>query len=301
MDIDEFLEKETKNLGNAGPKAKILDTYMTKDINYQNKNIIIEINNIKSLMKENKFGEAGRLYFTVRKKYADLMRQQLEEKHTIYLELSKINQELINYLNQQRLELDKKGGMIKQLIAKGNERLKNAEMNTANQIYLQIREMFRQLPDSFPEKKLLIENEVLQYYSELMKKINSNTRENLLEKSQDINEMITRAFDLVNQKKIEDATKLYNEINKKYNQLPSGFLYERSLLYQKILKLYQATEMVYEKNQVAQQISELPNTQENKQAGPGLTEKSPLKDVPPQTKNNPAHYDDKGKLKIKNM
>ena len=163
MDIDEFLEKETKNIKDVGPKAKILDTYMTKDINYQNKNIIIEINNIKSLMKENKFGEAGRLYFTVRKKYADLMRQQLEEKHQIYLELSKINQELITFLNQQRLDLDKKSTMIKQLISQGRKHLENDELKVANQVYLQIREMFRQLPDSFPEKKLIIENEVLSY------------------------------------------------------------------------------------------------------------------------------------------
>jgi hypothetical protein len=282
MDIDEFLEKETKNLKEMGPKAKIMDTYVAKDITFQNKNITIEITNLKQLMKDGRFGDAGKLYFSVRKRYSDLIRQQLEEKHQIFVELSNINKDLIENLNILRIDMDKKASMIKDLITKGLEHLSHEDLTPANQIYLQIREIFRVLPDAFPEKKLLLENDVLTYYSSLMNKANSNSREKLLEKSQEINNMIAQAFDLVNKNNLEDATKMYNEINKKYNELPQGFLYEKSLLYQKI-------EMVYEKSKVAQEITEIPEAQKGDNGDDQLNE------IAKEMKIDPLEYKDKKK------
>lgn len=153
-----------------------------------------------------------------------------------------INKELLEHLDKARVELEQKTMIISDLLMKARQYMQQGNTDKANQLYLQVREIFKQIPDAFGERKMLLENQILTFYSQLVNEFNKRNYGRLLQKREEILRHVEIATNYVNLGNIEEAKKEYHLINKLYNELPEGFLYEKAVLYKRILALYQLTE-----------------------------------------------------------
>lgn len=228
MDIDEFLEAESK-----------LEEAEQAD----NQSIDEQLKKIRDYIKESKFDKAEEAYNALKQKFKDLIKKQEEERKRISNELSSINTELVNRLNKEKSTVDKQATAILDLIKKANEYVDKQDFSQANKLYVEIRGMYKQLPDAFAEKKIYIENQILAFYSRLVQEFNKHSSQNLTNKSDEIHKLVDDAMKEVQQGKRESARQKAQKAQDLYSKLPHGFLYEKSLLYDKILKLSQFVEI----------------------------------------------------------
>ena len=83
-----------------------------------------------------------------------------------------INKELLEHLDKARVELEQKTMIISDLLMKARQYMQQGNTDKANQLYLQVREIFKQIPDAFGERKMLLENQILTFYSQLVNEFN---------------------------------------------------------------------------------------------------------------------------------
>lgn len=236
MDIDEFLsteaEKAEEGKGKGAPKAET----------FADRTILEQIDKIKDLIKQRNFKEAERVYYVVKESYANLAKQQENERKKMHREITAINKQLMDNLTMLKSDVDKKAQIILQLLEKAKEYMRTGELKKANSLYIELRQVFKQLPDAFAEKKMALENEILAFYGQLVNEFNKRAYQHLQDKEKDINHHIKLAVQYVKAGKVDLAKKEYTLINQLYTELPDGFLYEKTMIYKKILELFKLAE-----------------------------------------------------------
>lgn len=238
MDIDEFLEAEG---GEQKGGRKELEMKQASEF-ISDLSLEAQITKIRELMTAKKYKDAEKVYFMVKEQYATLAKRQEEARRKIHRQLMEINKELLEHLDKARVEMEQKTMIISDLLMKARQYMQQGNTEKANQLYLQVREIFKQIPDAFGERKMLLENQILTFYSQLVNEFNKRNYGMLLQKREEILRHVEIATNHINLGNIEEAKKEYHLINKFYNELPEGFLYEKAVLYKQILALYQLTE-----------------------------------------------------------
>ena len=221
MDIDEFLSTEaekSEQMSGKGPKEDF----------YTDRSIFEQIDRIKDLIKQKDFKEAERVYYVVKESYANLAHQQEQERSKMHREITAINKQLMDNLATLKSEVDKQSEIILQLLTRAKEYMAQGDLKKANSLYIEIRQIFKVLPDTF--------------YGNLVNEFNKEAYKHLRAKELDINKHIKAALDYVKQGKIEPAKKEYSIINQLYTELPDGFLYEKTMIYKRILELFKLAE-----------------------------------------------------------
>ncbi len=254
MDIDEFLESESSTEKEKQGRKTLEEKQSAEFIT--DLSIDGEIEKIRQLFGAKRYKDAEKVYFTVKEQYATLAKRQEDARRKIYRDLMQINKELLEHLDKVKIEMEQKTLIISDLLMKARQYMQSGNTDKANQLYLQVREIFKQIPDAFSERKITIENQILTFYSQLVNEFNKKNYSVLLEKRDEIMRHIEIATNFINLGNIEEAKKEYLAINKIYNEIPDGFLYEKTLIYKRILGLYQLTEegMYKETRPVAQLI-----------------------------------------------
>jgi len=245
MNIDDFLNEQTKNekivseqeKDPAGDTSSDQQNDPGKDLS-QYSGLITEIKMIRALLDEKKFEEAYSNYIQAKEKFAELSRKQLQEQNIIYNELNEINKMMVVGLNKLKQDTTKKVEVIRQLIVKAYDHKNNNMLDKANQLYEQIIELFNSLQDVLPQEKLKLENEISSLHVSLASKSNLVANADFQTKFNTLNNMLNFAFENIRNGDLEKAVQLYQRINNMYGELPKGFLYEKAVLYQKILKLF---------------------------------------------------------------
>lgn len=239
MDIDEFLESEGSGEGKPGRK-ELVEKQAAEFISDSSLEVMLA--KIRELMQARKYKDAEKIYFTVKEQYALLAKRQEEARRHVHRELMAINKELLEHLNKAKEEMGQKALIINDLLIKARQYMQKGDTEKANQLYTQVREIFKQIPDAFSEQKMLMENQILSFYSQLVNEFNKKNYGKLLEKRDEIMRHVEAATNDIRFNKIDHAKKEYAEINKLYNELPEGFLYEKTIIYKRILGLYQFIE-----------------------------------------------------------
>lgn len=239
MDIDEFLESESS--GEAKPGRKDLVEKQAAEF-ISDSSLDGQIAKIRELMQARKYKDAEKIYFTVREQYTLLAKRQEEMRRHLHRELMAINKELLESLNKVKDDMGQKALIINDLLMKARQYMQKGDIEKANQLYIQVREIFKQIPDAFSEQKMLMENQILSFYSQLVNEFNKKNYGKLLEKRDEIVRHIEIATNDIRLNNIEHAKREYIEINRFYNELPEGFLYEKTIIYKRILVLYQFIE-----------------------------------------------------------
>ncbi|MBI5072324.1 hypothetical protein HZA99_00745, partial [Candidatus Woesearchaeota archaeon] len=198
-----------------------------------------ELAKIRELIQTQRYKEAEKIYFTVKEQYATLAKRQEDARRKIHRDLMQINKELLEHLDKVKVEMDQKTLIISDLLMKARQYMQQGNTDKANQLYLQVREIFKNIPDAFGERKMMLENQILTFYSQLVNEFNKKNYGQLLQKRDEIMRHIEIATNLVNLGNIEEAKREYGLINNLYNELPDGFLYEKTLIYKRVLTVRQ--------------------------------------------------------------
>ncbi len=239
MDIDEFLETESDVPKEGGRKAlveKQSSTFVT------GRSIEGQIEKVRELIQQKRFKEAEKIYYVIKEQYGTLAKRQEEERRSVHRQLTGINKELIEHLNKARTEMEQSAKIITDLLMKARQYMQQGNVDKANQLYLEVRRMFKQMPDAFSERKMMLENQILMFYSQLVNEFNRKKYDKLLGKRDELVRHMEIAGNYVRLGKTEEAKKEYQDINKLYSELPEGFLYEKTIIYRRILALYQMIE-----------------------------------------------------------
>ncbi len=284
MDIDEFLETEAETP--EGGRKALVEKQSAEFIT--GRSIEDQINKIRDLIQQKRFKEAEKVYYVVKEHYATLARKQQEERRMLHRQLTQINKELLEHLDSAKADMEQKAIIISDLLVKARQYMQQGNIDKANQLYFEVRRIFGQMPDAFVERKMVLENQILAFYSQLVNEFNRKKYDELLRKRDEILRHIEIATNNIRLGNVEAAGKEYQLINKLYNELPEGFLYEKTLLYKRILVLYQVMEEGNIRGISPAELAAMPAPQlpyqEQKKA---VEVKSPA-EIPPSTQAVPA-------------
>lgn len=237
MDIDEFLESEGSDEEKKPGRKSLVEKQSAEFIT--DLSIEQELDKIRELIQTKRYKDAEKIYFTVKEQYATLAKRQEDVRRKIHRDLMQINKELLEHLDKVKIEMEQKTLIISDLLMKARQYMQQGNTDKANQLYLQVREIFKQIPDAFGERKMMLENQILTFYSQLVNEFNKKNYGLLLQKRDEIVRHIEIATNFVNLGNVEESKKEYLLINKLYNELPEGFLYEKTLIYKLVLALHQ--------------------------------------------------------------
>jgi len=238
MDIDSFLDTEQKTNPQPAPQNAPEKVQPLDEGDEETVGGLIKL--IKSNMGQKKYDVAEKLYIKAKEMFAEEAKRQQEEQNRIYSELENINREMVHGLSLLRQEAERKIAILQQLVVKANERLAAGELPTANQLYKQIDEIFSSLPEVLPEMKLKLETDIAHLHVQLSSKNNMLASSEFRTKFSNIRNLLGFALNHVQKGNMGEAVQLYHKINKLYDEMPPGFLYEKAMLYKEILKLFKA-------------------------------------------------------------
>jgi len=245
MDIDEFLSLEGGKFDkSSAPKAVIKggnDEGSSKE-----SPMIEQIDKLRELLQRSKFKEAGDLYLQVKEKFGKITKQHVDEKTFIHDELSDINDKLTQSINQQFTEMNKNKEMIENLIIKAEVALQQKDLVQAETLHNQVDVLFKTIPEIFTEQRLTLENKLINLTSKLTLEKTKRTILDFETRKKEIEVLLDQAFNHINIGRLDLAKKVYLQINKLYEFLPHGFIYDKLLLYKKMLRIYKEAELSLE-------------------------------------------------------
>jgi hypothetical protein len=238
MDIDDFLDKENK--GKAKQEGEQEDASPDKASSPPKDDLMGQIEHIKTLLADKKFEVAETRYVEIREAFNKWTKAHMEEQNKIYVALVNINKDMVNGLNTLRQDTEKNMQRIYELLAKTQQHLGSNEVQVASELFGEIESLFKSLPDISLDKKLKLEHDISAVRVLVRNKSNMVASADFQAKFKNIHNMLTYAFELFKRGQTNQAVQYYHRINTMYDALPVGFLYEKAVLYQQILKLYQS-------------------------------------------------------------
>ena len=243
MDIDEFLNAESGKFDkSAAPKAVI----KAGEESNKDSPLVEQIDKLRELLQRNKYKEAGDLYLEAKQKFAQITKQHIEEKTFIHDELADINEKLTVSINQQLLEMNKNKEIIEGLLQRGELSLQQKDIMQAEAILAQVEALFKNIPEIFTEQHLTLENKMLSLKSRVSLEKTKKTISEFESKKREIEVLLDQAFNNINIGRLDLAKKVYLQINKLYESLPVGFIYDKLMLYKRMLKIYHEAELSLE-------------------------------------------------------
>jgi hypothetical protein len=242
MEIDDFLDIEITKLG-------------TKAISNTKKNdeLFDELDVLKQLVVNKDFFSALSNLFNLKHKYHDLTKKQLNENRFIFNELIKINLDLISKIESIKSVSYNKINAVQNLIMDAQIKLNNGNINDANKIYLQTKELIKDIPDIFIEEKKALNNQLTAFFVSFSVQMQKKSELIFIDKKKYLIEVINKSYDYIKTgNKFPLST--YEHINQLFNELPEGHLYDKAVLYNDILKLFRTAALSEENSNVISTI-----------------------------------------------
>lgn len=140
---------------------------------------------------------------------------------------------LIEKKEIRKAELD----YIEPLFKKTYDYIKEGKFESAKQVYNQIEEKYRILPEEFLEKKKILKIDLIKLNRDLALGISEVTGKQLKAKINLINKLMKDTLNYIKKNDIFSATKAYDEIEGLYKEIPEGYLDEKTKLQNSILQL----------------------------------------------------------------
>lgn len=241
MDIDEFLDGELKN--NKGTKRGATEATNKSSNSFGVGNseteLFKQINSVKEMIHNNHNLEGvNRMFFSLKDKYVAIAKKQKQENRYIIQELETMNKEIVQLLHNEKEKLNIKILSIMDLLKKAQMFLANKQINQANNTYIEIKELIKQIPDIFIEKKRTVQNQALQFYIQLTEEVNKISFISLKKRINEITIMIKAVYKEILNNNRDQLEPLYKKINIEYSRLPEGYADEKIRIYGEILHLF---------------------------------------------------------------
>jgi hypothetical protein len=235
MNIDEFLDKETSHLSG---KTNLIDSSEISSKKEDEQDLFKQIQSVRDQISQKKIGSANKEFSSLRERYVDMTKKQMQQSQFLFDELIKINSELISNIEQQSQEALKKVNLIKLLIANAKESLNKNLIDDANKIYNEIKQIYNQIPELFYEEKRKINEEILSFYILLSRYNETLLIQLFMRKKSEIKNLMSNAKVHLKSGNAELIKNDFDQISEAYSQLPDGFAHDKAVIYMDILKLF---------------------------------------------------------------
>ncbi len=179
------------------------------------------------------------MYQKVREIFGTLPEGFLEEKTYLQNKVLFIHHDLLTLRTKLALDdMNSKAAQINLMLIKANELVLKNNILGASQLYDQIEDLYRSLPDGFLVKKTDLQNRILQISGEIAKKLDRISTLDMQNKTAKINSQIKIVQDYLKRGEHDMALAEYEEIVNIYNQMPAGFLEAKTKIRAETLNLY---------------------------------------------------------------
>ena len=236
------LERELVRFYEDALKNK--EKYFLKDIGTKSKMIRERLRKISDSMRKNDMEAAVNAYAEVRSIFAGLPAGFMKEKAALQHEILPVYEQLLVVYKDEVYELTtRKTGEIKQLLAVMHQHLASNSIGLAETAYRQMQQIYDSLPNGFLTEKTEIQEEMLKSYEELISKSEIMASQQMYAKITELRNLLREAKKYLESKEYEMAEEIYLELINAYNDLPLGFMPEKTRLRSEILDLYKELTM----------------------------------------------------------
>jgi len=218
--------------------TKKKDIYFA-DLNYKYSKISELLSKIKSYITLKKPELAVPLYQEAREIYGILPEGFLEQKTSIQTKLLSIHRELLSLKTSLDVnDMNRKSSEINQLLIKATQLSVANDIKGASQLYDEIEDIYRTLPDGFLLKKTDLQNRILKISSDIAKRLDRISAVDMKKKSEQILQKMKIVKNYMDKGESDVALAEYEELVNLYNQIPPGFLEAKTRMRADILGLY---------------------------------------------------------------
>ncbi|MBD3313791.1 hypothetical protein GF345_05090 [Candidatus Woesearchaeota archaeon] len=205
------------------------------------------------------FESARKIYLRIRKIKDEIPEKFIEKEKKAESGLVDLNKNLMGGIDKAlSTDFNKKISEIESLFNKVEAHMRSGQIQTLKDLefientYHEIKELYLSLPAGFMEKKVSIQDRMLQLYRNILTSKKNILSTEFSKKSESIVKLMDRLVKEISSRKINEANRTFTEITHLYRTLPRGFLKEKTDLQNRILSMYQklivSKEEVYTKD-----------------------------------------------------
>ncbi len=207
------------------------------------------INEAEEYMKKGDLESVKQIYTYLEKTFRNLPEKFKNDRENVKDALLKINTRFTSNLSETSLKtVDDISKEIENLIANVKNDIKEKNFKNAEKMYSQIEKLFNSMPEGFIEKKMEIENKIIDLHAEIINGEKVKYSRDLILGENEIHLALHEIEDLIKKGNINQAFAFYKEIREQYASLPEGFLDDKIMIQNKILSIYQKLQMASKKS-----------------------------------------------------
>lgn len=245
MDIDEFLDRETRNI-HTKPKTEnkfreteqsLQEVEAEQPVQETEQPIQETAQEIEDISKKPGKSAISRAEIIYHKIWSKLVNNAAWNRE-IYDNLLKVGTQIKNAMSVDYSEAIKKKNLIESLIQKARGHLAQRDYQLALDQYSELIDIHQEIPPFLINEKRILHKEILNLYVELKDKMDSDLMNTFEASTTKIKQMIGNARILIKKADFESAKSIYLDIVDTFTNLPPTFLSQKVDLGSKILELY---------------------------------------------------------------
>jgi len=209
------------------------------DLQKKTKDIHSCLNKIQNLLANRKINESINLYQKVRKIFATLPQGFLPEKTDLQNRiLDTYRQILYNKTNVKMHEVLEKSKQIDRLLKTIHGFVAKNDIASANKVYNEVEQVYKDLPDGFLIEKSELQNRILKISEEIGKSLDVISSRDFNAKCEKTERIMKNVVEYIKKKDFDLAFAEYEEGINIYNQFPPGFLKRKTEMRERLLNIY---------------------------------------------------------------
>ncbi|MCP3685079.1 MAG: hypothetical protein GY861_20650 [bacterium] len=197
-------------------------------------------------MKTGDLDTVQMVYDKIRQAYYDLPKMFMQKKAELETDLIKLNKDLSSNLdNYAKAEMADGTRKINEFISSINGLIKKEQFDTAEQVYYEVKQIFETLPGGYVQEKKALQRKIIRTYEQLALRRKQIISGRMSGQKKMLDSLILDTKKLLEAKKINEAVKKYKEVKRVYEEMPSGFITEKTTMQDRILELYDQLSSIY--------------------------------------------------------
>ena len=168
---------------------------------------------------------------------------KIDFKNKLNLELSNLHLQIQKKLEEMKKEFEDNVSLLESLNKKLNSTIRGNKYDESIRLYAQLIGVYKNLPDEFSDKKILIYRTILNTRSSLNTLKYQFLEKDYISKKSKIINIISNMVRLINESRHEEALIQYEIAEKIYFSMPKGFLENKVQLFSDLLKKKNTAEL----------------------------------------------------------
>jgi|GEM_PF-4094604 len=209
-----------------------------KEIEEKDREISRLIKDVRSSLEKNSIPQAEKLYASLEESFKAFPTSFLERRLEIEKRILDLREEFIqkrrSFLSS---ELKQKGDEILVLLAKIQAAISSRDVKAAMEDYGKVKVAYSSLPQGFLNEKIELQEKIFEVYKKLIEINREVSQGDFLAKTEKIGAYIQKIEQLLSTQELSPVEDFLNKAYELFNQLPMGFLSEKTNIQDRLLRL----------------------------------------------------------------